>query len=424
MSKKLIIYRVYSICLLLISGVSVVASLVFVFRSFNMISLLSLIYSLICSFFMYVEFSSYYSFSDMIKHDKRGAIGVFRRKAFAFSPKFYKSYGFVIFVVCCIFMAMSSIAGIIVSVVLKTNIIFTFCSILILAFSVLQMYFTYNLRYKAFSGLLLLFETGDNSELRNQKTHCLRMYGTFLIVISVISVIFLLFLSIICISAITKFFGLWTILFSLPCGIVLVFCYIPLLANCMLYFDLADMIERYMTSNNTIRNDIKVGKEIFINKKSILNYKYAGGIYSVAVWLNVILLVICFVAELFVIRPVVTKVMSGNVVALLSDDYSVYSLFLTITSILIIIGMSLALYHCFLNRNTDFQIFDNGIKGTAVVNDGFTHKVRFELNKEDINSISVQGMFFVIVANGVEYRIMITSRDFKRRLLNVINKEK
>lgn len=422
MSKKSIIYKVYSICLLLISGVSVVASLVFVIRSLNMVSFLSLICSLISFFFMYVEFSSIYSFSDMIEHDKRGAIGAFRRKAFVFSPKFYKSYGFVVFIVCCIFMALSSIAGLIVSVVLKTNIIFTFISILILAFCVLQMYITYNLRYKAFSGLLSLFETGDDSELKSQKPHFLRMYGAFTIVISLISAISLLVLSIVCISAVTTVWRLWTILFGLVCGIVLVFCYLPLLVNCMLYIDLADMIERYMTSNNIIRSDIKAVKEFNSDKKSILNYKYAGGIYSVAVWLNAILLVICFVAELFIFSSVVTKVMSGNIAELLSADYSVYSLFLTIISILIIVGTSLALYHCFLNKNTGFEIFDNGIKGTAVVNDSFTHKVRFELNKEEINSVSVQGMFFVIVADGVEYRIMITSRDFKRRLLNVINK--
>ncbi len=196
MSKKSIIYKVYSICLLLISGVSVVASLIFVIRSFNMVSFLSFIYSLISFFFMYIEFSSIYSFSDMLEHDRRGVTGVFRKKAFVFSPKFYKSYGFVIFIVCCIFMVLLSIAGIVVSAVLKTNIIFTFSSILILAFCVLQMYITYNLRYKAFSGLLLLFETGDDSELRNQKPHFLRMYGAFAVVISIISIISLVVLSI------------------------------------------------------------------------------------------------------------------------------------------------------------------------------------------------------------------------------------
>lgn len=182
------------------------------------------------------------------------------------------------------------------------------------------------------------------------------------------------------------------------------------------------MIEKYMTRNNIISNDIKAGKEFCSNEKSILNYKYAGGIYSIAVWLNTVLLVVSFVAEIFIFSSIVTKAVSGDVAALLSADYSVYSLFLTIISILIIVGTSLALYHCFLNRNTGFEIFNNGIKGTAVVNDGFAHKVRFELNNEDIDSVSVQGIFFVIAADGAEYRIMITSRDFKRKLLNVINR--
>lgn len=422
MSKKSIIYKLYSICLLLISGVSVVASLIFVIRSFNMVSFLSLIYSLISFFFMYVEFSSIYLFSDMIELDRRGATGVFRKKAFAFSPKFYKSYGFVIFIVCCIFMALLSIAGIVVSAVLKTNIIFTFSSILILVFCVLQMYITYNLRYKAFSGLLLLLETGDDSELRNPKPHFLRMYGAFAVVISIISIISLVVLSIILLSTISPLFGMWTILFSIILVISFAMCCISLFTNCILYIDLADMIEKYMTRNSIISNDIKAGKEFCSNEKSILNYKYAGGVYSIAVWLNAVLLVVSFLAEIFIFSSIVTKAVSGDVAALLSADYSVYSLFLTIISILIIVGTSLALYHCFLNRNTGFEIFNNGIKGTAVVNDGFAHKVRFELNNEDIDSVSVQGIFFVIAADGAEYRIMITSRDFKRKLLNVINR--
>lgn len=420
MSKKSIIYKIYSVCLLLLSGFSVIASLIFLIRSFNALSLLSLICSLISFFFIYVEFSSIYSFSDMLEYDRKGISGTFKRKSFVFSPKFYKSYGFVIFVICCILMSISSIAGIVVSLVLKTNIIFTLISILIFAFCVLLMYITYNLRYKAFSGLFSLFETGDDSELRNQKPHYLRMYGAFSIVMFVISTVFLLVLSVVSITAVTTVFGLWKILFGLICFLVLVICCVPLLVNCMLYIDMADMTEKYMTRNSIGRKEIKAEKELN-SAKSILSYEYAGGIYSVIIWLNAILLFVCCAAEIFIFSLTVTNMLSGGLVALLSTAYSGYSLLLTIISLLFIVCISLVLYHCFLNRNTGFEIYENGIIGTAVVNEGFAHKVEFELNKDDINSVSVQGMFFVILSDGLEYRIMITSRDFKRRLISVIN---
>lgn len=415
MIKKSTVYKFYSIYLPLFCVVEVLASLYLLISFFSAVSIIAFVSSLVSLFMAFVDFSSIFTFADMVKCNSEDSNCAFKRKPFVFSPAFYKNYGFVIFIVYGILMLISLISEIIISLTIQINFLVVFCLVLLSAFSLLLMYITYNLRYKAFSGLLSYFDSGDYSEINNQKPNLLRLYGAFSAVVAVIMSIFLIVLTILFIGLTSSSLGIWSLL-TIPLSIlVLAISLIPLIAKCLLYIDISEMLEQYRTGLGKKEDDIKHTEE-----KAKLSYSFSGGIYSVLVWLGSILFAISCAASIFVSNSAFSDLLTGNYMTLLTSDYSGYFLILTILSMLIICGIAVALYFYLLNRNTGFELFGDRIKGKAIVKDGYARKVSFDLDKKNISSISVQGMFLNIISDGMKYSIMITSRDFKSKLINEI----
>ena len=129
MYTKPIFYKVYSIIIMVFSIIGFISSLIQSFAMNNnffssipylkdiimTVSAFSVVLSLLSLFFVYVEFSSMYTFGEMIEHEQSNSVYPFEKKGFVLSPKFYRGYGtaifFIIFVlqmIACIVMIISA----------------------------------------------------------------------------------------------------------------------------------------------------------------------------------------------------------------------------------------------------------------------------------------------------------------------------
>lgn len=203
------IYEVYSIIVLVISILDTIVGLCSIISLSNnilsfipgisgfwaVIVVLCTLLSLLSLFFAYVEFSSMYTFGDMITYVQSNSLYPMRKKAFVASPSFYRSFGTAIFIIYFV-LGIISLLIMTISDSFRTHyfIALPILPMIPTAISVLLSYVNYYVKYKAFGDLLEISITDEASsaqkdKLAENKPRVLRAYCTVLFVLSIIFLI-------------------------------------------------------------------------------------------------------------------------------------------------------------------------------------------------------------------------------------------
>lgn len=223
----------------LLSKIPYIGDLLTVFK------VVSIITGVLSLFFSYIEFSSMYTFAEMIEYEKSNTTYPFQRKAFVLPPQFYKKFGSAIFyIVFIIQMITIIILTIVSSVQTKSFITIPLIPVAGCVFSMVLIYITYYSKFKVFGDLLEIVSVKEVTEpmkcsLKENKSGLLRGYCAFLFIIAIISAILMIVLGFI----LTGTLGLGAFI---GFAVLAVICFICLsIVGC--YFDnLAKMVEHYM----------------------------------------------------------------------------------------------------------------------------------------------------------------------------------
>lgn len=207
MYTRPIIYKLYSIIVIVFAALGFIGSIISGFSFTSTLSkympflsglsgavmALFVIVSLISLFFSYIEFSSMFTFAEMIEYENSNSMYPFEKKAFVLPAKFYKGYGSVIFYITLFFQAIVIIATIIsASIEKQAFICLPVIPIIISLLSLVLTYIVYYAKYKAFGDLLTVVSKKEidqttKESLKENKPNLLRGYCTFLFVIAILS---------------------------------------------------------------------------------------------------------------------------------------------------------------------------------------------------------------------------------------------
>ncbi len=205
MYTKPIIYKVYSVIVFALASLGFLGSVIYAaFGAEILKSLLpdrigAVIYitTMICAafislFFAYVEFTSMFTFAQMIEHEESRSPYPFRRMGMVFPPKFYKVFGSILFYVPLVVDFIAAIAMVIsYSVTKKAFLAIPLIPLAIMLLSLLLTYITYYCRYRTFGDLLELKSSNNVSintvnSLAENKPNVLRGYCIFLYILAII----------------------------------------------------------------------------------------------------------------------------------------------------------------------------------------------------------------------------------------------
>ncbi len=275
MYTKPILYRIYSIVLFALSVlgfISSVGAVIYILASPHTLkplglpqwsivlaSVITILSSIIALFISYMNFSSMYTFADMIKHVESGKKTAFRKPCFTLSGKAYSTFGSVIFIIVFIAETILMLALIIATSIASKQ--FISLPMLPLIGCVLYgflVYVTFYVRYKSFGNLLTLLSTDNpseliKSELSENKPNILRGYCTFLFVLAILFSIVMVVLMFVVPFNLTNIIGVKPVIFIcigllLSIGVI----WIDLgIQGC--YFDnLGNMIEHFLIKYNLL----------------------------------------------------------------------------------------------------------------------------------------------------------------------------
>ncbi len=277
MYARTLIYRIYSVIMLVGGALSFIFSLAYAFSSFNLFNVLGMysviqpfivllkiimiISSFVSLFFCYMEFSSMYVFTDMIQYEKSDSIYPMIKKSFIFSPKVYSIFGLVIFSINIICAVISGLV-IVISQSIATS---SFISLpviplaIIIAASVIC-YVNYYVRYKSISVLMEVTTSKELTEpvrqnLSELNPKWLRGYCVFLFAMCVVlSIVFVIILFIV-FGSISAQFG-FAVALGITIASILPFAvYIISIGILGCYFDnVAKMVEHYQIKYDLISN--------------------------------------------------------------------------------------------------------------------------------------------------------------------------
>ncbi len=226
MYARKIIYRVYSIAMLVFGGIGFLSSLFFAFaidlsagipalRSFDLFfKVLIVIVSLISLFFTYMEFSSMYAFTDMIEYEQSNPIHKMIKKGFILPPKAYSAFGTVLFAITavsgCIYAVFVTVQS---SIEKGMFICFPLIPLAAVTAECVLYYVHYYARYKAIADLLELVTADEVTEqtkqkLKEDKPGALRGYCIFLAVLCVLSGVAAAVLIIMTFGAVSAYLGI------------------------------------------------------------------------------------------------------------------------------------------------------------------------------------------------------------------------
>ncbi len=227
MYTRPIIYKVYSIIVIVFAALGFIGSIVSGFSFTSMLSryfpffnglsstimVLLVIVSLLSLFFSYIEFSSMFTFAEMIEYESSNSMYPFEKKPFVLPAKFYKSYGSVIFYITLFLQAIVIIATIISASIEKQA--FICLPVIPIAISLLSLvltYIVYYAKYKAFADLLTIVnqkevDSATKESLKENKPNLLRGYCAFLFVIAIISAIAIIALTIFMFNPVSSVLG-------------------------------------------------------------------------------------------------------------------------------------------------------------------------------------------------------------------------
>lgn len=267
MYTRPIIYKVYSILVIVFAALGFIGSIISGFSFTSMLSkyfpflngfsvavmILVVIVSLISVFFSYIEFSSMFTFAEMIEYENSNSMYPFEKKSFVLPAKFYKGYGSVIFYITLFLEAIIIIATIISASIEKQA--FICLPVIPIAISLLSLvltYIVYYAKYKAFADLLQIVsqkevDQATKESLKENKPNLLRGYCTFLFVIAILSAIAIIALVIFMFNPLLSVLGAGVAIAISVVYIVLGILLFLSLSVTGCYFDnLAKMLEHHM----------------------------------------------------------------------------------------------------------------------------------------------------------------------------------
>lgn len=267
MYTKPIIFKVYSIILIVFAALGFIGSIISGFSLANMVSnylpflhgfsaivmILVVITSLVSLFFSYIEFSSMFTFAEMIEHEVSNSIQPFEKKSFVLPAKFYKGYGSVIFYITLFLQGIIIIATIIsASIEKQAFICLPVLPIIISLLSIALTYIVFYAKFKAFADLLEIVSKKEvdqvtKESLKENKPNLLRGYCTLLFVIAILSSIAIIALIILMFNPLSGALGTGG---AIAVSIISIFIGVLLFLSLSItgcYFDnLAKMLEHHM----------------------------------------------------------------------------------------------------------------------------------------------------------------------------------
>lgn len=265
MYTKATIYKVYSIIVFVFTILSFIGSIITLLIPIHtpsnsitdgiiIITKIGLLLSsLISLFFGYMDFSSMFSFADMINYEKSNSITPYNKRSFVMPAKAYRTFGttifYIVFFISCI--------GIIISVISYSITKGAFLAIPIIpvvcvALSVLLIYVTYFNRYYSFSVLLNITTTKEPTntmlnDLKECKPNILRAYCVFLYALSIIFSLAVIILMFYCWGILSTAIGVEATILIYAIFIVNAVAIVLSTSVMGCYFDnLAKMTEHYM----------------------------------------------------------------------------------------------------------------------------------------------------------------------------------
>lgn len=267
MYSKPIIYKVYSIIVMVFAALGFIGSIISGFSLTSMLSkyfpfldgfsalvmVLLVIVSLVSLFLSYIEFSSMFTFAEMIEYENSNSMYPFEKKSFVLPAKFYKGYGSVIFYITLFLQAIVIIATIIsASIEKQAFICLPVIPVAIYLLSLVLTYIVYYAKYKAFADLLEIVskkevDQATKESLKENKPNLLRGYCTFLFVIAIISAIAIIALVIIMFGSLSSALGVGVAIAVSAIYVALGVLLFLSLSVTGCYFDnLAKMLEHHM----------------------------------------------------------------------------------------------------------------------------------------------------------------------------------
>lgn len=215
---------------------------------------------LILLLYSYVEFTSMFTFAQMIEHEKKDSSEPFRRMRIVLPPKFYKVFGKAMFFVPLILSCLVALGMVILlSKAAGVFLVIPVIPIFIIAVLMVLMYITNYCRFNTFGDLLELKSSKNVSvktinSLGENKPNTLRAYCIFLyicciisLVIAVVKVVFTILHSLLGISDIWMYVFRLLVYILTPAVNFIVYgiigCY---------YDNLGKMIEHYMIKYKTL----------------------------------------------------------------------------------------------------------------------------------------------------------------------------
>lgn len=253
MYTKPIAYKIYSIIMLALSltsavytfvGYSVLSGLLTGYTGYKISVPLTIIMPVSFSVFVaFIEFTSMFTFAQMIEHEQQGSAVPFKRMGIVLPPGFYKMYGTIMYFLTSTCQAIGLIAIIVIGFITRLKFwpffwILVGALIINAAFNALC-YLQFYCKYRTFGDLLavksskMVLDDTIQSLGKDNPNHlrgfCIFLYGfgIFSIAVSIISILFI---------------GVAGVFLTLAAFL----CFIPLsVIGC--YFDnLAKMLEHYM----------------------------------------------------------------------------------------------------------------------------------------------------------------------------------
>lgn len=261
------IYKLYSIIVILFAALGFIGSIISGFSLTSMMSkyfpflngisaaviVFLVIVSLVSLFFSYIEFSSMYTFAEMIEYENSNSMYPFEKKSFVLPAKFYKGYGSVIFYITLFLQAIVIIATIIsASIEKQAFICLPVIPVAISLISIVLTYIVYYAKYKAFADLLQIVsqkevDQATKESLKENKPNLLRGYCTFLFVIAILSAIAIIALIIFMFNPLSNVLGITGAITVSTIYLVLGVLLFLSLSVTGCYFDnLAKMLEHHM----------------------------------------------------------------------------------------------------------------------------------------------------------------------------------
>lgn len=164
--------------------------------------------------------------------------------------------------------------------------------------------------------------------------------------------------------------------------------------------------------------NVKLNNEPAAQEEQLISYTYCGGIYTILIALSVIYAIrsFCFSIVLIIINSNPAVKLALRLADFPMGLFIGLMLFFTLVYIALIVLFSILHYR---NCGTNFTIYEDRIEGVAKIQGNV--KARIELPMADITDFLFTTLSFKICTKSYTYSYMMTSRDFKRNLMKLVN---